>query len=151
MHGNTTHGDINSAEYAAWHSMLDRCYNPNNGSFHRYGGRGIVVWIEWRKDYSAFLRGVGRRPSARHSLERIDNNSSYKPGNVCWAVPKEQARNRSDNVNVTHGGKTQCLAAWAEDYGISMQILRHRIYKQCLPFGEALNRPLKKTCPRNIR
>ncbi|MET8113722.1 hypothetical protein [Streptomyces prasinus] len=74
--------------------MIKRCENPNNHAYARYGGRGISVHPEWRANFGAFLRDVGRRPSPDLSLDRIDNDGNYEPGNVRWATAKQQANNR---------------------------------------------------------
>jgi hypothetical protein len=95
---NATHGharrDSVTPEYKAWVHLVARCENPNDPSFADYGGRGITVCPEWRHDPAAFLAHVGPRPSARHSIDRIDNSRGYCPGNVRWATKKEQACNR---------------------------------------------------------
>jgi hypothetical protein len=92
----TTHGESRppTVEWKAWDSMKDRCRNPNNKRWKDYGGRGIAVCHEWRDSYPAFLAHVGRRPSPAHSLDRIDNDGNYEPGNVRWATLEEQNRNR---------------------------------------------------------
>lgn len=74
--------------------MKKRCHNPANKDYVRYGGRGIVVCRRWREDYAAFAADVGPRPSKRHTLDRIDNDGNYEPGNVRWATPEQQWRNR---------------------------------------------------------
>lgn len=114
-------------EYRAWISMKVRCYDKSNNRYHRYGARGIEVCEEWRNDFLAFLKDVGPRPSDKHSLERVDNNLGYQPGNCEWRLPKDQARNRVSNTLVTHNGQTKCIAEWAEEVGIPQSVLSRRI------------------------
>ena len=73
--------------------MLSRCTNPNSDSWADYGGRGISVCERWR-DYPAFLADMGRKPSASHSIDRVDVNGNYQPGNCRWSTKGEQVRNR---------------------------------------------------------
>lgn len=97
---NTAHGharQVNgrkvSPEYRSWSGMKNRCTDPQSHSWHNYGGRGIRVCDRWLASFESFLADVGYRPKG-HSLDRIDVNGYYEPGNVRWALPKEQARNR---------------------------------------------------------
>lgn len=94
-HGSFKHGAIGTPEYDIWRSMNQRCANPNVRNYDNYGGRGIRVCDRWRHDFTAFLADVGYRPSKHHSLDRYpDKNGNYEPGNVRWALPDEQAKNR---------------------------------------------------------
>lgn len=91
---NQTHGLSALPEYKTWCGMKDRCHNPNNKHFDIYGGRGITVCPEWRDDFAAFFSHIGPRPSPDLSIDRIDVNRGYEPGNVRWATASMQARNR---------------------------------------------------------
>lgn len=82
--------------------MIQRCENPNEPRYKRYGARGIRVARRWRESFEAFLMDMGERPSARHTIDRIDNDGNYEPGNCRWATPKEQFDN-SYRVRSVHG------------------------------------------------
>lgn len=86
-----------SPEWRSWKSMLDRCSLPSMPNYHLYGGRGITVCEQWRsKDgFAQFFRDVGARP-AGHSLDRINSDGNYEPGNTRWATAKQQSNNRRD-------------------------------------------------------
>jgi hypothetical protein len=92
-----THGETGSIEYDTWQSAITRCYNTRRSDYKDYGGRGILMDSELRSDFSAFLNEVGRRPSSKHSIDRIDNNKGYVRGNLRWATPKQQANNRRNS------------------------------------------------------
>jgi hypothetical protein len=74
--------------------MKQRCTNPNSKDWKYYGARGITVWPPWMEDFHLWLEHVGRRPSSKHSLDRIDNDGHYVPGNVRWATALQQTHNR---------------------------------------------------------
>ena len=114
-------------EYRVWSHIIGRCENPNDTAYHNYGGRGISVCRRWRESYEAFLSDVGRRPSDRHSIDRIDNDGDYKPGNVRWATSAQQMRNVRINRWITYGGRRLCLKDAAETYGIKRATLAQRL------------------------
>ena len=88
----TKHGGAYSSEYTSWAGMFQRCTNPKNQDYADYGGRGIQVWKAW-KDFRNFLKDVGPKPSPKLSLDRINNEGNYEPGNVRWATQAQQVRN----------------------------------------------------------
>lgn len=90
----TKHGWSGTSEYSAWLAMRKRCNDPNNKAYRNYGARGIKVCAEWQDDFEAFLAHVGPKPSPDLSIDRIDNDKGYEPGNVRWADRSTQSRNR---------------------------------------------------------
>lgn len=92
----------NSPEYNSWANMKKRCSNHNDSEYHRYGGRGIMVCPRWRHDFLAFLTDIGRKPSPKHSVDRIDPDGNYSPENCKWSTPLEQSVN-------TRGAKSRAL------------------------------------------
>lgn len=96
-------GNYRHAVYRIWRGMRSRCENPNQPHYPRYGGRGIKVCERWR-DFANFLADMGERPSPRHSLDRIDSDGDYEPGNVRWATASEQRHNaRTGAAGSRHG------------------------------------------------
>lgn len=104
------HGDTKSVEYNAWRGMISRCGKPKNPKFYMYGGRGIRVCERWASSYENFLADMGRKPSPRHSVDRIDGNGHYEPGNCRWATPRQQQANTRRNVLVRLNGEVMCTA-----------------------------------------
>lgn len=95
------HGDAQksgrASEYLSWRELRTRCRNPHNHAYARYGGRGIRVCDRWMV-YENFLADMGRKPSPRHSIDRIDNDGNYEPGNCRWATSSQQNLNRSSSA-----------------------------------------------------
>lgn len=92
-HGQCPHGNPTPL-HAAWQSMIKRCTNPKRSDYRLYGGRGIKVCQRWRESFEAFAADMGEKPSLKHSLDRIDSNRDYEPGNCRWATAREQQRNK---------------------------------------------------------
>lgn len=130
--GRPRHGLSKTPTWNVWCDMWKRCSNPRSSYFHRYGGRGISVCARWQ-DFAAFVADVGPRPSMAHTLDRIDNDGDYEPGNVRWATRKEQAQNRTTNHSITAFGRTQTLQAWAEELGIKSSTIRMRLTRGAAP------------------
>ncbi|HEY1814872.1 MAG TPA: hypothetical protein VGG74_21140 [Kofleriaceae bacterium] len=95
-HGDAPHDGERSPEYSAWAAAIQRCTNPENQSFKNYGARGISVCARWlgNRGFTNFLADMGRRPSSKHSIDRINNDGNYEPSNCRWATAKQQARNK---------------------------------------------------------
>ena len=101
-HGHGSHKPLRRSRlYLVWNAMKQRCHNPNQHHYHRYGGRGITVCDEWRQSFAAFYRDMGDPPNdgQRWTLDRIDVNKGYEPGNVRWATYSEQQRNKRPVVD----------------------------------------------------
>jgi hypothetical protein len=109
--------------------MIDRCENVNTDGYKRYGGRGIRVCDRWRFSFESFLADMGPRPDDT-SIERIDNNGNYEPGNCRWATSKEQANNRSSTRLVTIGNETMSLSEWADRNKIPYKLVRSRVHER---------------------
>ncbi len=122
-HGESWH---RSPEYNTWRCMRRRCDYPKHIDFHRYGGRGIRVCDRWLK-FENFLADMGRKPGPDYSLDRIDNERGYEPGNCRWVTSGQQARNRSTNRWFTIAGETLTLTDWVARYGARLVTVRGRL------------------------
>lgn len=143
---NTTHGKYKNNIYRVWSSIKERCCNPHNKKYLRYGARGIAVCEEWKNDFSAFYDYVSRLPhfgEAGYSIDRINNDGNYEPGNVRWADFVMQNNNLSRNHLLEYGGKTQSIAQWAREIGMSYSALHSRI-KRGWSIERAMAEPVKK-------
>lgn len=140
-HGEASAGGKRTKEYRAWASMITRCTNRKLRCWPDYGGRGISVCERWRNSYEAFLKDVGRAPSSRHSIDRIDNDGNYEPGNVRWATGREQALNTRRSLSdadrlkiVEFHGQGLSQHAIARVTGISRPTIRKAIQTQAQTF-----------------
>lgn len=121
----TTHKMGKTPEYAAWWAMHDRCTNPKNSNFRYYGARGISVCEQWAT-FEAFYADMGPCPEGL-TLDRIDNDGNYEPGNVRWATRTQQQNNRSNSKKYEHDGLALTVAQWAKKTGIEDATLRARL------------------------
>jgi hypothetical protein len=121
------HGGCNTPEWHSWQGAKRRCQNEKDAKFADYGGRGIKVCERWQRSFENFLADMGPRPSPDHSLDRIDVNGHYAPGNCRWATRKEQGNNRRNNRRLTANGQTKTLNEWADDLKIDRSALKVRL------------------------
>jgi hypothetical protein len=112
---NTKHGMRASKEYVTWESMRARCSRQSVDSFPSYGGRGISVCKRWDESFEAFFADMGPKPTHGHSIDRIDTNGDYEPGNCRWATASEQAKNRRNSIALTAFGERKPLLDWLQD------------------------------------
>lgn len=138
------------SEYGIWAGMIQRCENPNNSNYHSYGGRGISVCRSWRASFDMFLADMGDRPSLDHSIDRINNNGNYEPGNCRWATSLQQSANSRLVVNMSVESKTLCLAAWSREAGLNKSTLMHRLRKGS-SIEAAIKTPLRRNTVRSDR
>jgi hypothetical protein len=113
--------------YSSWLNMRSRCENPRHHKYPQYGGRGVTVSKRWMK-FDAFLADMGERPPGM-TLDRINNDGHYEPGNCRWATASEQQHNRRHRT-ITIGGETKISRQWAADLGISQAAMNYRIRKR---------------------
>jgi hypothetical protein len=113
--------------YRAWRSMRSRCEAPNDKDWKYYGGRGIAVCERWRS-FDAFFEDMGPRPPGM-TLERVDNDKGYEPGNCKWATRDEQMTNRSNTVRVAHGGRAVTASEIVRETGLQRNTVLYRIKK----------------------
>lgn len=140
------HNKTKTPEYRAWITMKNRCNNQNNQYYHRYGGRGIKYCERWEL-WENFYEDMGKRPSTKHSLDRIDNNGDYTPENCRWATDLEQANNQEKNRNFTIDNKTQSVTQWGREFGFKRGVVEARINRGW-SIEEALSTPASRNNPR---
>ncbi len=116
----------NSPEYVSWLAMRQRCENPHNASYARYGARGIRVCERWQV-FKNFLADMGPRPSRKHTIDRKNSDSGYFPENCQWSDPREQANNKSETVRLLWQGEMLTRAELARRAGIRPQVLYTRL------------------------
>ena len=140
---NATHGMSRTATHNIWHSMKQRCNSVRHYAYPEYVGRGIKVCDRWQNSFENFLEDMGGRPTPSHSIDRIDNDGNYTPENCRWATPKQQGRNKRNNILLTCQSETLCLTEWAERIGITPVGLSARLDRGW-PVEEALTTPVGK-------
>ena len=124
-----------------WNTVYHRCHNERSHVYYLYGERGITVCERWRADFWNFAADMPPRPSPAHTIDRWPNNDgNYEPGNVRWATPAEQAKNRRDNHHLTINGRTRVIKDWARETGIAASTIHGRL-NQDWPPEDAVTMP----------
>lgn len=124
-HGHCVNGV--SGEYKAYFNMINRCYDVKNKQYKDYGQRGITVCQNWLNSFNHFIQDMGKKPTPKHSIDRIDNEGNYEPSNCQWATDKAQRRNKRNNVWVEYNGNTKIMSDWAIELGTNYVNLRKHI------------------------
>ena len=135
-----THGRSKTPEFCAWGDMVERCRCPTNRAYKHYGGRGITVCDRWLESFENFYADMGDRPSKQHTLDRIENDGPYSPGNCRWATWDVQYRNRRQTVSITYSGETKCQKDWCQEYGVDEATFAQRLSRGW-DVGTALKAP----------
>ena len=117
-------------EYNAWVGIKRRCLNVNDASYHNYGGRGIKVCNRWKDSFKNFWDDMGKRPSKKHSIDRINNDGNYEPNNCRWATDLQQMRNKRGLRLITIDNQTKCLTEWAEHLNLDINDVNRDLYER---------------------
>ena len=139
---NTSHGKSGTPLYGLWHRMWQRCTDKNCADYQYYVARGITVADTW-KDFSVFEQDVGPRPDGM-TLDRVDNNLGYQPGNVRWVSRAEQMLNTRYVNNITFNGETHCIAEWERRLGFKPGTVKARLNRLGFSVEKALTTPVRK-------
>ncbi len=138
------HKATKTTEYTSWSCMRYRCSNPKSSDYKDYGGRGIRVCKEWEDSFLSFLEDMGKKPTPKHSIDRINNDGNYEPSNCRWATPDEQANNQRRSGAIMFKGKPISYRGLARKFNMNYRTLRDRIQITGLSPEEAVRLPLRK-------
>ena len=122
--------------------MIRRCLDENFTGWKNYGGRGITVHTPWKDSFALFLEDMGPCPSPAFSIDRINNDGNYEPGNCRWASKSEQSRNTRRNIVVEINGIKKCITDWAIERGVNPLAIYQRIHRGMTPL-EAVTKPFR--------
>lgn len=134
-----THGLSGTKVAKAFSHAKERCQNPNNHKWADYGSRGIQFLYS---SVEALVADIGHPPSGSHSIDRINTDGHYEPGNCRWATSREQNNNRRDNVFLTYQGRTQTVSQWARELGFRPGLISERL-RSGWTVEKALTTPVK--------
>lgn len=135
---------LNKKLYWVYYAMLQRCYKPNCKQYKRYGGRGISVCEEWKKDGTVFYKWAMQSGYKEGlTLDRINNDGNYEPSNCAWTTNKDNCNHNSQTHFIEYKGKIQSLSKWAEELGVNYSTLRSRINRSKMSVEEAFTKGVK--------
>jgi len=144
---NSTHGMVGTPEYETWHAMCKRARGTCDRK--RYFDRGIGICPEWATSFETFYRDMGDRPSASHSIDRVDNSKGYSPENCKWSTIREQNRNKTNTLTVEFRGQTRTLSELSEEFGLTHSSVRGRLRLGWTP-ERIFTTPIKRMKQRTI-
>ena len=124
---NLSHGLRNAPEYRVWHNMKTRCATPSQTSYKHYGARGVKVCPEWEASFTAFYKDMGQKPNPKSTIDRIDVNGDYEPGNCRWVDISVQSLNRRNTKKMEYEGSYVPILTIAKKNGISNDCLYSRL------------------------
>ena len=142
-HGQSRVG-FETKEYRTWVAMLQRCNLKSSAVYHDYGGRGITVCDRWANSFSEFFADMGKAPTDKHSIDRIDNDSGYFPENCRWATKFEQDRNKRSSKFITYRGQSKLIIDWAKITGLNKNTIYYRLHTGW-SIEDALTTPVRST------
>lgn len=145
---NTKHGMSRTREHSTWRSMKNRCSNPNNPDYFRYGARGIKVCDRWAESFEAFFEDMGPRPP-KTTLDRKDVNGVYEKSNCRWSDDFEQCNNKRNNTYLTFNGQTLTQKQWCNKFNLKVSTIHNRLLSG-MSVEEALTKPVRFRGP-NIK
>lgn len=135
----TTHKMADSRVYNIWIGMKQRCNNPNYAPFNGYGARGIKVCDRWLESFENFLADIGEPPTAKHSIDRIDNNGDYELSNCRWATQTQQANNKRNTLIIEYKNEKKPFQEWCRIFNINNKTAYSRFSTYGWDFGKTFN------------
>ena len=138
-----THNMVTSSEYSTWCGIKRRCLDKNNPAYRNYGGRGIKICDRWLESFENFIEDMGRKPTPKHSIDRIDNNGNYELSNCRWATSKEQNNNKRNNIFITINNYRLLLSEACILHNKPLNLVKNRI-RRGWNIIDALEKPIRK-------
>lgn len=137
-----THGYFGSRVYRIWQGMKNRATNKADKDANNYINRGIDIDPRWHR-FEDFIADMGEPPTAKHSIERIENEHGYWPNNCRWATSREQANNRRNNFVIEYRGQKKTLKEWSRKLNLNPETLSYRLRGGGWPIERAFNTPIR--------